>query len=259
VTGNNVSFDAVQLVEFQGSTGKNLAGLYVISGGDQLGQMTLYQANSTVVGSVPLLGPTAALNAFSTDYATHQAVTLTQATPGNILLYPVNGHLYYFIPAYIHQSSGTSVIERNPFVDVIDGENSSAPVHLIQTNSSEIQTYGLTSGPVFTNSTLRAHYINGLFTSHGVLLANSTVTNVNIVDDLGTTTYQTDGENSTATGFVNNFVSSYVTNSSVTENNIAFGSVFYWTPSPGTMNYGFVVSNLGVTKLYYISVVVGTT
>jgi uncharacterized membrane protein (UPF0182 family) len=135
VTGNNVSFAAVQLVEFLGSTGKNLAGLYVIYGGAQLGQMTLYQANSTVVGgSVPLLGPTAALNAFNTDYATHQAVTLTQATPGNILLYPVNGHLYYFIPAYIHQSQGTSVVERNPFVDVIDAQNSS--FHEFDTTSS---------------------------------------------------------------------------------------------------------------------------
>ncbi|MDG6996907.1 MAG: hypothetical protein JRN52_13385, partial [Nitrososphaerota archaeon] len=96
VSGNNVSFAAVQLVEFLQSTGKNLAGIYVIYGGDQLGQMTLYEANSTTLGgSVPLLGPTAAENAFNTDYATHQAITLTGASPGKILLYPVNGHLYY--------------------------------------------------------------------------------------------------------------------------------------------------------------------
>ncbi|MDA4111828.1 MAG: hypothetical protein OK439_04775, partial [Thaumarchaeota archaeon] len=253
VSGNNVSFDAVQLVEFMGSTGKNLAGLYVTSGGGQLGQMTLYQANSTVLGSVPLLGPTAALNAFKTDYATQQAVTLTQATPGNILLYPVNGHLYYFIPAYIHQSSGTSVIERNPFVDVIDGENSSAPVHLIPTNSSLILTYGLpgvSTGPIFTNSTLRTQYVNELFTARGIQLSNSSVANVNIVDKIGTTTYQTVPENSSATSFVNNFIKSYVTNTSITGGKIAFGNVFYWVPSVGTVNFGFVVADQGVTKLY---------
>ena len=257
VTGNTVSFAAVQLVEFLGSTGKNLAGLYVIYGGDQLGRTTLYQANSTIVGgSVPLLGPTAALTAFNNDYATRQALTLTQATAGNILLYPVNGHLYYFIPAYIHQLSG--VVERNPFVDVIDAQNASAPVRLISTNTSLINTYGFNVGKVFTNSTLRAQYIDGLFASHSIPLANSTVTNVNIVDNLGTTTYQVDSENTSATHFVNNFIKGYVSNSTITAGKIAFGSVFYWVPSLGTIDFGFVVSDTGVTKLYYISVIVGT-
>ncbi len=186
-------------------------------------------------------------------------VTLTHASPGNILLYPVNGHLYYFIPAYVRQTSGTSVVERNPFVDVIDAQNSSAPVRLVYTNSSELNTYDLVSTPVFTNATLRANYVNNLFTSHNVSLTNSTVTSVNIVDDLGTTTYQIDSQQTNATAFVNSFINSYVDNSTVTGNQIAFGTVFYWTPSPGTINYGFVVSSLGVTKLYYITVVVGTT
>ena len=216
VTGNNVSFAAVQLVEFLGSTGKNLAGLYVIYGGDQLGQMTLYQANSTIVGGICTSTGTHVprLTAFNNDYATRQALTLTQATAGNILLYPVNGHLYYFIPAYIHQSQG--VVERNPFVDVIDAQNSSAPVRLIPTNSSLITTYGFNMGRIFTNSTLRAQYIDSLFTAHSIPLANSTVTNVNIVDNLGTTTYQVDSENTSATNFVNNFIKGYATNSTVT-------------------------------------------
>ncbi len=259
VTGNDVSFDAVQLVEFQGSTGKNLAGLYVISGGDQLGQMTLYQSNATGIDSTSLLGPTAALSAFDADYATQEAVTLTHASPGNILLYPVDGHLYYFIPAYVESTSGNSVIERNPFVDVIDAENASASVGLIYTNSSEINTYGLTQTTVFSNSTLRAQYVDGLFTSHNVTITNSIVTSVNIQDQVGHVTFQTDTEQVNTTSFVDNFITSYVQNSTITGNQIAFGSVFYWTPSPGTIDYGFVVSSFGVTKLYYISVTVGTT
>jgi hypothetical protein len=262
VTGNNVSFDAVQLVQFLGSNGKNLAGLYVISGGDQLGRMTLYEANASGINSAPLFGPEAALSAFDADYATQQAVTLTRATPGNILLYPVNGHLYYFIPAYVKQSAGTStstVVERNPFVDVIDAQNSSALVRLIYTNSSAINTYDLTQTPIFTNSTLRALYLNQLFTNKSISLQNSNITSVNIEDDLGSTTYQVASEQANATAFVNNFLTSYVENSTVTNHQIAFGSVFYWTPSPGTVSYGFVVSSFGVTKLYYISVAVGTT
>jgi hypothetical protein len=259
VAGNNVSFDAVQLVEFQSSTGKNLAGLYVISGGKNLGQMTLYQSNATGINSSPLFGPTAALSAFGSDYATQQAVTLTRATPGNILLYPVNGHLYYFIPAYVRQASGTSVVERNPFVDVINAQNSSAPVRLIYTNSSAINTYDLTQNPIFTNSTLRAQYVSGLFTSQHIALTNSTVTSVNIVNNIASATYQVDSEQNATTSMVKHFISAYVQNSTITGSGLAFGTLFYWVPSPGTVDYGFVVSSLGVTKLYYISVIVGTT
>jgi len=260
VIGNNVSFSAVQLVEYTSSTGRNLAGLYVVYGGDKLGQTYLYQTNSTSINGLPLLGPSAALSEFNTDAATKTELTLTGATPGNILLYPVKGHLYYFIPAYISQASGTGVVEKNPFVDVIDAENSSAPVTLVHTNSTEINTYGFSgTTQVFTNSTIRTQYVDNLFTSRGITLANGTVTNSNIVDNLGTITFQTGAENSTATSFINNFLSSYVLNSNITHNALAFNSVFYWVPSLGTINFGFVVSSQGVTKLYYISVIVGTT
>ncbi len=259
VVGNNVSFSAVQLVEYTSSLGKNLAGLYVVYGGDQLGQMYLYQTNSTAIQGIPLLGPSAALSAFNTDPQTKTQVTLTQATPGNILLYPVQGHLYYFIPAYIQQKTGTSVVEKNPFVDVIDAQNSSQPVRLISTNSSLISTYGFSGiGTTFTNSTERIQYLNSLFTGSGVSLQNSTISTVNIIDHVGSAIFQTEGENPNATAFVNNFINSYVLNSSVTQGKLAFGAVFYWIPSPGTINYGFVVSDLGVTKMYYISLTVGT-
>ena len=258
VSGNNVSFAAIQLVEFLQSTGKNLAGLYVIYGGNQLGQMTLYSANSTSIGgSVPLLGPTAAENAFNTDYATHQAITLTGASPGNILLYPVNGHLYYFIPAYIYQKSGTSVVARNPFIDVIDAFNSSASVRLIYTNSSLASTYGFSGVIQASNSTIRSLYVQSLFASTGLTLSNATVSNVNIVDNVGSTNYQSDNQNSSATTFIRSFINSYVLNSTITGGQIAFNSVFYWSPTTGTLNFGFVVSDNGVTKLYYISVIVG--
>ncbi len=259
VIGNNVSFSAVQLVEYTSSSGRNLAGLYVVYGGDQLGKTYLYQTNSTAIQGLPLLGPSAALSEFNTDAATKTELTLTGATPGNILLYPVNGHLYYFIPAYISQASGTGVVEKNPFVDVIDAENSTAPVTLVHTNSSEINTYGFTGvGQVFTNSTIRADYIYNFFRSSGLALSNGTVSNANIIDYLGSTTFQTPSQNNTATSFISNFIKSYASNTTITKNAIAFNSVFYWSPSAGQLNFGFIVSNQGVTKLYYINVVIGT-
>ncbi|MHB8567517.1 MAG: hypothetical protein ACYC7D_02380 [Nitrososphaerales archaeon] len=257
VIGNNVSFAAVQLVEFQQSSGKNLAGLYVVYGGDQLGQFYLYQANATGGGnSIPLLGPTAAANAFATDQATKQQITLTGATQGNILLYPINGHLYYFIPAYIYQQSGTSVVARNPFIDVIDALNASTPVRLIQTSSSTASNYGFN---VFlgTNSTLRTNYAFGLFASQGVSLQNATITNSNIVDNLGTVTYTQDSQNLTASLFINNFINSYFKNAMITGGSPAFNTVYYWEPSAGTIDFGFLVSAQGVSKLYTFTLIVG--
>ncbi len=263
VQGNNVSFTAVQLVEFAASPGKNLAGLYVTYGGDQLGQMALYQSNSTTVVT-PFLGPSAALNAFTSDQTTKTALTLTGAKPGNILLYPVNGHLYYFIPAYIYPSAnaaGASVVTKNPFIDVIDAQNPSAPVLFVNTSSPLDQTMGLISKPVTSNPDLRLQYVSNLFTSQGLALSNITAEpSTTFLNTVGNDQYTTDPQNASATQFVNSFISSYVKNTTLTGGHFAFNEVFYWTPSAGTIDFGIVVADPsapGITELYYISLFVG--
>lgn len=266
VVGDNVSFAAMQLVEFQLSTGHNLAGIYVIYGGDQLGQMDLYEANSTTLGTVPLLGPTAALNEFTSDSTTRQAITLTGATPGNILLYPVDGHLYYFIPAYVYPQStiGTSAVTvKNPFIDVINAESSSSTPTFVNTSSPEDLTYGFSfSGPsVPTNSSFRTSYVEGLFTAGGYSVNNVTQVNPSAVplsDSVGTAQYSLDSENATTTTFVNSFISSYADNSTVTGGHVVSNTIYMWSPSIGTQDFGVFVSDSGVTELYYISVFVGT-
>ncbi len=265
VVGNNVSFVAMQLVEFQDSTGHNLAGIYVAYGGDRLGEMDLYEANSTTLGTVPLLGPTAALNEFTSDTTTRQAITLTGATPGNILIYPVNGLLYYFIPAYVYpQSTGgtTAVTVKNPFIDVIDAESSSSTPVVVNTSSTEDLTYGfsVTNPTIPTNSSFRTSYVDSLFTSAGYALNNSTQINLgapDLADNVGTTQYSLDSENSTATAFVNSFISGYVNNATITGGAIHANTVYTWSPSAGTLDFGFLVSNSGITEVYYISVYVG--
>ena len=263
VIGNNVSFTAVQLVEFFQSSGKNLAGLYVTYGGDQLGQMYLYQANATISGGtqVPLLGPTAAITAFNTDNQTKTQETLTGAISGNILLYPVEGQLYYFIPAYIYQQSGSgsSVVTTNPFIDVISAQTSTPKVRFINTGSSQDLTYGFSGVTAVSNSTGRQTYIESLFKSQGLALQNiSAAPNVVFVNYLGLGNYTNDLENQTATTFINHFINDYAKNSSVIGPGIAFNRMFSWIGDPGVMDYGFVVSDQGVTELYYISVQVGT-
>jgi hypothetical protein len=260
VIGNNVSFTAVQLVQFFQSTGKNLAGIYVVYGGDQLGQMTLYEAPITGSNGTSLLGPSAALNAFENDPTTKTELTLTGAKPGSILLYPVEGHLYYFIPAYIFQSGGSGVVATNPFIDVIDAENSSAPVRLVNTTLTESLNYGFSNIIAATNETVRANYIESLFTSAGITLDNATVTTTNAVTYLGQVTYTLDSENASATKFVENFINSYIKNPQYTNSTwkwTPYGTVFFWAPDANTLDFAFIVAVNGVTQRYQISVVVG--
>lgn len=256
VIGNNVSFAAVQLVQFQSSQGLNLAGMYVVYGGTRLGQFDLYEANSST-SSTTFLGPEAAQNAFSSDPTTRTAMTLNSATMGNILLYPVNGHLYYFIPAYVYPSSATgAVVVQNPFIDVIDAENSNAPVRFVNTSSTLDETYGFSGVTLPTNSTpsSRTAYTNSLFTDQGIVLENVTSVNpssTNVDQYIGGTQYSLDSQNSTTTSFINSFITSQVK-----ANNI--NKVYAWSPSTGTVDYGFFVNSSGILELYYVSVYIGT-
>ena len=264
VIGQQTYFTAIQLVEFQGSQGKNLAGFYVVYGGDQLGQMSLYESNSSTISTLPLLGPSAALDAFNADQTTHTALTLTGAVPGNILLYPVNGHLYYFIPAYIFPSSSagsSSVVTKNPFIDVIDAENASATVRFVNTTSALDQTYGLLNSSQISNPTDRLQYLSNLFTSQGITLASVNPGIATTFSSLvNSTQYTLDSQNSTATQLVNSFITSFVKNTTLTHGDTGFDRVSYWTPSTGTVDYGIVVADpnsTSITQLYYISIVVG--
>jgi TRAP-type C4-dicarboxylate transport system permease small subunit len=262
VIGNNISFAAVQLVQFVGSAGLNLAGMYVVYGGTQLGQFHLYESNSTTFGTTTFLGPEAAQNKFTSDPTTRTAMTLNSATMGNILLYPVSGHLFYFIPAYVFPSTAGAVVAQNPFIDVIDAENSNASVRFIATNSSLDVTYGFHGTAVPTNSSSRLSYLNNLFKSQGVTLTNATVNTgaIPVLHQFNGTIiqYKVDSENSSATNVVNRFVSSEVKNTTITNGTIIDNTVYYWEVSPGFIDYGFLVSRSGVTELYYISVLIGT-
>ena len=257
VSGNNVSFAAVQLVEFYGSQGKNLAGMYVAYGGSRLGQIDLFESNALGNSTQTFLGPTAAQNAFTADFTTKTAQTLTGATPGNILLYPVNGHLYYFIPAYIYPSASGGVVIKNPFIDVIDAENANASVRFVNTSSTLDVTYGFQGVTVPTNSTpaTRSMYMQSLFTSQGISVRNVTSVNpasAEVDQFIGTTQYSLDSQNSSATAFVNSFISNYAIPNDTAK------SVFMWSPSPGTLDFGYFVTSSGISELYYISVIVGT-
>ena len=116
--GNHSDFVGLQLVEYQSSPGKNLAGMFIAYGSDQLGKLNLYRiSNSTT----QLIGPSAALQAVETDdYVRQQLTLLPNYRLGNILLYLIGNHLYYFIPVYINTQVENAVITKMAFVTIID-------------------------------------------------------------------------------------------------------------------------------------------
>jgi len=63
---NDAQFVGVQLAEFSGSAGKNLAGMYIAHSGSRLGDIQLLRV-PTVGNASSIIGPTGAISAFQTN------------------------------------------------------------------------------------------------------------------------------------------------------------------------------------------------
>jgi hypothetical protein len=251
--GNRVFFTAIQLVEFLSSPGKNLAGLYLVYGGERLGQMSLYQANSTVFGSTTFIGPSAAIQAFRTDYYTRQQITFTNATAGNILLYLINGHLYYFIPAYITTKSdtgGSSVIIRNPFIDVIDAQTGIGIGHGNNSFSAFYSLSGVSSlyGPQNRTTALLKMFPPSYVVSR-VSAVHPTVENKTYVVNF-TSPYERNQTQTVVNSFITNYANPIL-------NATSSKQLIWWMSDSSTVDVGFLVSTSGIIWLYYMEVNVG--
>ena len=125
--GNQAYFVGMQLVHYQSAVSKNLAGLYIAYGGDKLGQIDLYQNPST---SAPVIGPSAAENALTTNSQVRTQLTLLPNYRfGSYLLYSVGGQLTYFVAVYTNP--GTSgVVTQLPFMTAVNPSTSIVGVGL---------------------------------------------------------------------------------------------------------------------------------
>ena len=99
--GDGLEFVGVQLVEYQSEESVKLAGLYIIRLGDHFGETIFYE---TLNSDQDLAGPKTARDQLTTD-ATQEISLINNARFGNILLYPLAGSLYYFIPVYASEGS----------------------------------------------------------------------------------------------------------------------------------------------------------
>ncbi len=241
--GNRADFVGLQLVEYQASPGRNLAGMFIAYGSDQLGRLNLYRiSNSTT----QLIGPSAALQAVETDdYVRTQLTLLPSYRLGNILLYLIGDHLYYFIPVYINTEVQNAVITKMAFITVVDAATGAR----VAVGADSSQAYYAISGgtPTILGSAERVKKLNSLFTDKEYSLISPTKIGADVEIQVANITYTDESQWTSVNTTVNDFIANYCQKYNVSE-------VYYWTTPDGAINYGTLVSTGGVVKLYYISV-----
>ena len=241
--GNRTDFVGLQLVEYKASPGKNLAGMFIAYGSDQLGKLNLYRiSNSTT----QLIGPSAALQAVETDdYVRTQLTLLPNYRLGNILLYLIGNHLYYFIPIYINTQVQNAVIAKMAFIAVVDATTGAK----VAVGADSSQAYYAISGgtPITLGSVARVTKLNSLFTDRKYSLIRPEEISANVEIRIANITYTDEAQYASVNSTINSFIANYCQKNGATE-------VYYWTMPNGDLNFGVLVSTGGVVKLYYITV-----
>jgi len=242
--GNSNHFVGVQLAEFTSSTGKNLAGMYIIPSGSNLGEIQLLRVpTSDNVSSI--IGPTGAVSAFQTNSDVREKLTLygSNYKLGNILLYMINQHLYYFIPVYI--TSGGGVITKMPFIGIVDaltrnvaiGTDSAAAFYSL-TQQSPIEQPG---------ESQRVNDIYRAFTSRGYKPVNVTAIYPEVFIQEANITYMNLQGKQTMDSSVASFIANNV--------KASVSDIYSWMSKSDTINFGvFDLTPKGIKELHYISI-----
>jgi len=240
VVGDQPYFVGLQLVEFQASPGRNLAGLYVAYGGSRLGDIELYSVPNA---TTQFIGPSAALQAFETDdYVRAQLTLLTSRRFGNILLYSIGDKLYYFIPVYIEAEIANAVITKMAFVGVIDaatGTNVTVGIDVAHAY------YALTGGLVEIGAKERLKKVLSIFSENGLKLIKPAKIRGDVWIMVNNVTYLTEDDWKLVESAVKEFIQVYAKNCS---------EVYQWSEEDGQVNIGVFTSERGIVKLYYISI-----
>jgi hypothetical protein len=164
---------------------------------------------------------------------------------GNILLYLIGNHLYYFIPVYINTQVENAVITKMAFIAVVDATTGAR----VAVGADSSQAYYAISGgtPVILGSAERVQKLNSLFTDKGYSLINPSQISANVEIRIANITYTDETQGTSVNATVNNFIANYCQKYGATE-------IYYWTAPNGDINFGILVSASGIVKLYYVTV-----
>ncbi len=235
-------FVGLQLVEFQASPGRNLAGLYIAYGGSQLNRIELYKVPNA---TMQFIGPSAALQAFETDdYVRTQLTLLTSRRFGNILLYSIGNQLYYFIPVYIEAEIANAVITKMAFIGIIDAATGTK----VATGTDAADAYyALTGAPTkVTGAEARLQKILALFEENNCSVVKPTKLSGDIWIQVDNISYLSEEQWNQTRLAIEDFIQNYVQKFK--------SDVYQWSEEDGMMNFGVLVSDRGIVKLYYLSV-----
>jgi len=242
--GNKAYFVGLQLVEYEASPGKNLAGLYLVYGGSRLGEIQLFRATPLANMTTQLIGPSAALQALETDdYVRTQLTLLTNSRLGNILLYSIGGELYYFIPVYITTTVEGGVITKSAFISVVDATTGTK----VATGPDSFSAYYALSGGIPEKGLQqRLQMIVDLITSQGLNLVRPQSIMANVEVMVNRTSYVTEANWTNVSSILMQFIS-YA-------KKIGADSIYYWDVDSNDIGLGLLFSDRGVVNLYYITV-----
>jgi hypothetical protein len=196
---------------------------------------------------MPIIGPSAAENALTTNQQVRTQLTLLpNYRIGSYLLYSVDGQLTYFVAVYTNPGS-SGVVTQLPFMTAVNpntgivGVGSDATSAFLALGTSS-QTVAATQDRVTT-----LHQIDSLIASQGYTLVNATSVNPTVWINEGTVSYNAVGANATVAQ-VTNLLQNYGQGS--------VGNIVYtWVDSSGNVNYGVLrVPTQGVTELYYVTI-----
>ncbi len=253
VIGNKTYFVGLQEVEYASSASKNLAGLYVIFGGDRLGQMYLYQTPSNTTST--LLGPSAAVQAISINPQVRTLLTfLPNYNIGNTLLYVINGQLYYFIPVYTQPGGSNQVIIQMPFITIVDPYTGAVAEGPTAVQAYEALVKNLTVAPPLVGVPALEGNVTSFFTDQGLTPLNATQVNANAWVQVANLTYASTADWPSISSQLSSFVNNYAkqNNATVVLVDRASSQVFF---------YGFLVQkqvatnpNVDILVFYYVQV-----
>jgi hypothetical protein len=131
------------------------------------------------------------------------------------------------------------------FVTVVDARTGAK----VAVGADSAQAYYAISGgaPIILGSMEREKKLNLVFTGKGYSLVAPTKITANVEIRIANITYTDESQWSSVTAVVNDFIAAYCQKYNTTE-------VYYWTSPDGGLNFGVLVSNGGVVRLYYVTV-----
>ncbi len=244
VDGEKTYFVGLQLVHYRSAVSKNLAGMYIAYGGDRLGQIYLYQNPSE---SAPIIGPSAAENALTTNSQVRTQLTLLPNYRfGSYLLYSVGGHLTYFVAVYTNPGA-SGVVTQLPFMTAVSpstatvGVGQSAALAYNSLGTGNLTTIVKNDRPALVKQ------VATIISTAGYTLVNVTSVNPTVWVNAATVSLSGVGLNE---------VVAQVTSLLNTYGGASVGrTVYEWNDSSGNLNIGvFQLRGQGLIELHYVTI-----